>query len=435
VKKEGLEKRPVFFFVVVSHLRYFMWHFQKSEPSYRIHVHARACSWSVIALIVIGYVAVQHVSPLEVFSKATAVATGRAPRNQLHASASPLPIGRIIFISYIDEELKHTSGSTSGAQSRTCYASMHANYTVLQYTDSDFKGWMPTSTNRSEKYNPATDAYHRARYYSKLIFVNRTMFEQGMAEHDWVFWMDSDTIITNPAITAESIIREACIDHRARLNNSISVKLRDLIVANTPNGINNGVFAMRNTAWSRRFLQRWWDDGFGSTDHAFDNGPFMHAVLREMALRRHGSAAAEYDGACDGRIHPDKIMGGWTPFWDCYRHYVRRRLCSEADKFECMSRCPNSDQADAEAWTGSVADDAQNLDRLSIFGSITEGHDHIGGHCHINLGFGWGPTADWSKDTSWLLHLAGQSAEERKRVMSRVAPTVSNRFSPPCSFL
>jgi len=136
-----------------------MWRFQKSVPSYRNRVHARACFWSAIALIVIGYVVVQRVSSqLEVSSKAPAVATVRAPPNQPHASASPFPIGRIFFISYIDEELRHTSGSTSGAQSRTCYASMHANYTVLQYTDSDFKGWMPTSTNRSEQYNPATDA-------------------------------------------------------------------------------------------------------------------------------------------------------------------------------------------------------------------------------------------------------------------------------------
>jgi len=77
------------------------------------------------------------------------------------------------------------------------------------------------------------------------------MLVQGMTEHDNLFWMDSDIIITNPVVTAESIIREGCFDHCARQGSNIIVRLRDLIVANVPNGIKDGVFAMRNTAWSQ----------------------------------------------------------------------------------------------------------------------------------------------------------------------------------------
>lgn len=356
-----------------------------------------------------------------------------------------LPIGRIFFISYVDEGRKLASGSVLGAQSRQCYAQMHANYTAIQYTDQHFQGWTPTSTNTNTLYNPEADAHHRARYYSKLIFVNRTFHEQNMTEHDWVFWMDSDTIITNPAIQAETIIREACVDHRRQdshsaFNEPASVKLRDMIVANTHNGLNNGVYAMRNTAWSRRFLQRWWDDGFGSTDHAFDNGPFMHAVLREMVDG--AGRAPDYDGACDGRIHPTSIMGGWEPFWACYRRVLTHTVCNDDDRFDCMSRCPVDDVVGAEAvWRGSTDNLVQNpSDSVTAsngsftFGSIIEGDDHIGGHCHINAGIGWGPTSDWRSNSSWLLHLAGHSTEDRKRILSQVSKRVSTRFSPQCAF-
>jgi Protein of unknown function, DUF273 len=67
-----------------------------------------------------------------------------------------------------------------------------------------------------------------------------------LADFDWVFWLDSDVWITNPDIRIENILprRTATLD---------------LAATNDPTGINAGSWMLRNSSWSRAFLEDWWN--------------------------------------------------------------------------------------------------------------------------------------------------------------------------------
>jgi len=72
---------------------------------------------------------------------------------------------------------------------------------------------------------------------------------QHLLEHeqcDWVLWTDADTVVMN----SERLIEEFLP----------ADPTKDLLVGSDKGGgYNSGVFVVRNTAWSRRFLQEWWD--------------------------------------------------------------------------------------------------------------------------------------------------------------------------------
>jgi hypothetical protein len=99
---------------------------------------------------------------------------------------------------------------------------------------------------------------------------------QHLLEHeecDWVGWTDADTIIMNSEIAMESFLPAANTAH-------------DLVVASdNGGGYNSGVWFVRNTAWSKQFLQDWWNmnnfvrpPGFSLSG---DNNA-LKALLRQM---------------------------------------------------------------------------------------------------------------------------------------------------------
>jgi hypothetical protein len=105
-----------------------------------------------------------------------------------------------------------------GAVNKERYAARH-RYTSVTYTHSFDPGRSPA--------------------FSKLTAIGN-----HLAEHDWVFWTDADSLVMNPATRLEWIIRRA--------------KDRDMILTWEKGGapVNTGQWLVRNTAWSRAALER-----------------------------------------------------------------------------------------------------------------------------------------------------------------------------------
>ncbi|KAJ0967267.1 hypothetical protein J5N97_024184 [Dioscorea zingiberensis] len=116
--------------------------------------------------------------------------------------------------------------------------------------------------------------------WSKILAVR-----SRLSSYDWVFWNDADTVVTNPAISLESVIWSV-IGH-ADFDES-----PDLILTEDINGVNSGVFFIRRSNWSENFLNIWWNQTsfirFGSTKCG-DNAAFKHLIdnLPPNELREH----------------------------------------------------------------------------------------------------------------------------------------------------
>ncbi|XP_074559117.1 putative alpha-1,6-mannosyltransferase MNN10 [Curcuma longa] len=116
--------------------------------------------------------------------------------------------------------------------------------------------------------------------WSKILAV-----QSLLPRYDWVFWNDADTIVMNPSISLESILH-AAIGHMD------FDKAPDLVVTEDTNGVNAGVFFVRRSEWSKRFLKKWWNETsfvqFGSTKSG-DNDALKHLIygLSEEELRAH----------------------------------------------------------------------------------------------------------------------------------------------------
>lgn len=64
----------------------------------------------------------------------------------------------------------------------------------------------------------------------------------GRNEYDWIFYLDLDAVI---------------LDHSIRLEEFLDPRF-DIIIGIDRNGVNNGVFFMRNSTWSRMFYAEAW---------------------------------------------------------------------------------------------------------------------------------------------------------------------------------
>lgn len=84
----------------------------------------------------------------------------------------------------------------------------------------------------------------RAPAWSKIKAAQRLLTEESC---DWVFWLDADTVIMNSSKRIEDFLPKA--------DSSIDfVVTRQKVIS-----FNSGAWLIRNTDWSKEFLQRWWD--------------------------------------------------------------------------------------------------------------------------------------------------------------------------------
>ena len=67
-----------------------------------------------------------------------------------------------------------------------------------------------------------------------------------LKDHDWVMWLDADTIVTNPDIRLESLVPR-------------STNGPDFVITVDGGGYNAGIWLLRRSDWAYKFLDRWWD--------------------------------------------------------------------------------------------------------------------------------------------------------------------------------
>eukprot|EP00977_Amphora_coffeiformis_P022855 scaffold11639_cov172-Amphora_coffeaeformis.AAC.32 len=79
--------------------------------------------------------------------------------------------------------------------------------------------------------------------WSKIKAAQRLLTEENC---DWVFWLDADTVVMNSAKTIESFLP--------------ADKTKDLLITGQKGGsYNAGAWLIRNSEWSREFLNHWWN--------------------------------------------------------------------------------------------------------------------------------------------------------------------------------
>lgn len=88
-------------------------------------------------------------------------------------------------------------------------------------------------------FHAATD--ERPPSWSKILAV-----KHYLKDHDWVMWLDADTIVTNPDIRLESLVPR-------------STNGPDFVITVDGGGYNAGIWLLRRSDWAYKFLDRWWD--------------------------------------------------------------------------------------------------------------------------------------------------------------------------------
>ena len=79
--------------------------------------------------------------------------------------------------------------------------------------------------------------------WSKILAVAHLLNQD---ECDWVMWTDADTVVMNSDRRIQDFLPTDPNKHL-------------LVVSDNGGGYNSGVFLVRNTDWSKQFLQDWWD--------------------------------------------------------------------------------------------------------------------------------------------------------------------------------
>lgn len=167
------------------------------------------------------------------------------------------------------------------------------------------------------------DGVHKPFFWK--VNAVRNVFD-GPEKYDWVLWADCDAFFMEPERTIDSIIhmytsnvtiptvsRPASAKSSTRSEEEL---LRDLYPADPPpvslilavdsTGINNGVWMLRNDAWARQFLDRWWHSdilsGPGKEHNCSDQSTMQHQLLHESTMRLDSA----WDAA-EGPIWPREV--------------------------------------------------------------------------------------------------------------------------------
>ncbi|OUM61877.1 glycosyltransferase family 34 protein, partial [Piromyces sp. E2] len=95
--------------------------------------------------------------------------------------------------------------------------------------------------------------------------------------YDWIFWIDSDVILTNPNIKLESFLPPEQFDDI------------NLVITHDVNGLNNGIFFFRVNAWSYEFFMKSYTYAYYNlkTELYFPDQSSMLHVLQDMEDSSH----------------------------------------------------------------------------------------------------------------------------------------------------
>lgn len=137
--------------------------------------------------------------------------------------------------------------------------------------------------------------------WSKIPFIR-----DALADHDWVFWSDVDSLVMDPSVPLESLLQTQA----------------DLVITEDVNGINSGSFLLRRCEWSRAFLDALWSHPDTSefqkdyalwTDRLWENRAFWH-LLRRREHHRHLLVLPQRQlNSYPGRPYPEAPGSGYRP--------------------------------------------------------------------------------------------------------------------------
>jgi hypothetical protein len=121
-------------------------------------------------------------------------------------------------------------------------------------------------------YHAALATTSRPATWSKIPVLQRYL-----QVYHWVLWIDLDAHIMDMHRVLESLIPDPV--HEASI---------DLVITKDWYGLNNGVFLLRRSEWSRRFLQQTWDGyhTYNMQDATFAEQSVMERVISEMGARQ-----------------------------------------------------------------------------------------------------------------------------------------------------
>eukprot|EP00434_Breviolum_minutum_P025517 symbB.v1.2.022547.t1/scaffold2009.1/size92556/6 len=185
-----------------------------------------------------------------------------------------------------------------GTENHQVYAELHG-YDLYQVTDKS--QIQPNIASQMD----IQDGRHKPFFWK--VNVVKNVLEQQSPRYDWVLWIDCDAFFMDPGRTIDSVI------HMYSANTTAATKLGprrfgedlqqqtmhqrvhvpsppevSLIVATDSSGINNGVWLMKNSAWSHDFLVRWWHSdilqGPGENHNCSDQSTMQHQLLYENSM-------------------------------------------------------------------------------------------------------------------------------------------------------
>ena len=275
---------------------------------------------------------------------------------------------RIAIVQYTGDSKNEAKGYTLARDAMKAYAAKHA-YAYYLYQERDVKIDEPDSLILRTL--TSHHAWRRPFMLSQII-------KEG--KHEWIAYFDTDVVVTDPSIPLEQFIDGEPTG-------------KDMIIADDPSGINNGMFFQKATNWSLEFNDIWWKERPLETKNMHDNWPFMAALLVSWGT----SSAQSYEGECS--MSKNVEMEDWKNFYPCYRTQVERLGSRTSHPEGCTSDFP-------EPCGSAIVDDP-----------------HVKAVWGINSGIGFGGKNAWV-ESSFVLHLAGKSHEERDKLLRQHADLV-----------
>ena len=114
----------------------------------------------------------------------------------------------------------------------------------------------------------------RAPAWSKIRFL-----QEELANCDWVFWTDADSLIMNSAVPLSFFVDNAY----------------DVILSyDRYNGINTGNFLVRSSPWSQSFLERVWRQEEFLHHPFWENAAVMSLYAKDSECHRHISVVPNH---------------------------------------------------------------------------------------------------------------------------------------------
>lgn len=174
-------------------------------------------------------------------------------------------------ITFVDRECPAPSYATLASTASQSSSSSSLNVCLTTLTDEKSKSWQTryfgwrnfdgllalTWDNKSKyaqkhgyRLFDESDQLDKSRpaSWSKIRAVQRLLAQEDC---DWVFWLDADTVVMNSHKRVEDFLPV----NNDNDNNQIDI----LLSADDGGGYNAGVWLVRNSEFTRNFLQEWWD--------------------------------------------------------------------------------------------------------------------------------------------------------------------------------